>query len=141
MRAVRGVLTDLDGVVRIWRDAGCRRAEAACALPPGTIARLAYGGHFDLAHHGLLSHERWVAGVRDRLVDEFGARAALAADLWSADRGEIDHTMTEVLRRLRTAGLCVATLTNNTSALAHDLAVHKIDDLFDAVVNSADIAV
>lgn len=141
MRTVRGVLVDLDGVVRIWRDTGSRQAEVACALPPGTIARVAYGGRFDLAHHGLLCHEDWVAGVRDRLVEEFGAAAALAADLWSADRGEIDHTMTDVLRRLRAEGLCVATLTNNTSALAQDLALHKIGGLFDTVVNSADIAV
>lgn len=141
MTRVRGVLFDLDGVVRLWRDTGSRTAETTYGLPEGTIARLAYDGQFDLAHHGLLTHEEWVAGVGERLVAEFGPAAAAAIEPWAADRGDIDHEVVELARQLRAAGLRVAALTNNTTILGQDLIVHDLTDVFDTVINSADIGV
>ncbi|NJP95435.1 HAD-IA family hydrolase [Nonomuraea sp. FMUSA5-5] len=136
---LRGLLVDLDGVVRLWRGHGRRRAEAAYGLPEGTIRRLAYNDDFDAAHHGLLTYAAWVERVRDRLVTEFGSQAAGAADLWSSDRGEVDPDMVKLLSQARAAGLRIATLTNNTDAVPTDLDLHGITHLFDVVVNSADI--
>jgi putative hydrolase of the HAD superfamily len=138
---VLGILLDLDGVVRLWHDAGSRAAETAHGLPSGAIARLAYDGRFDLAHHGLLTHEQWVAGVRERLIAEFGPDTAAAVELWAADRGQINQPVVDLVRRLRAAGLRVGMLTNNTSILDRDLATHEIADLADVVVNSAEVGV
>ncbi|MEV0623682.1 HAD-IA family hydrolase [Nonomuraea sp. NPDC050404] len=136
---LRGLLVDLDGVVRLWRGHGRRRAEAVHGLPDGTIRRLAYGDDFDTAHHGLLTHNAWVEQVRTRLIAEFGPHAGGAADIWSGDRGEVDPDMVDLLGRARAAGLKIATLTNNTDAVPADLQHHGITHLFDVVVNSADI--
>ncbi|MFC1435369.1 HAD-IA family hydrolase [Streptacidiphilus sp. N1-3] len=139
--AVRALLVDLDGVVRLWPRRSADRAASACGLPPGSVRELAYGPAFDLAHLGRLTHEQWVDGVREDLVQRYGPAAAVAADLWAADRGEIDPAMVNLLLRARATGLTVATLTNNTSVLPEDLRLHRLDALFDHVVNSADIAV
>ncbi|MFG1879587.1 HAD-IA family hydrolase [Sphaerisporangium sp. NPDC049003] len=134
---VRGLLVDLDGVVRLWRGSA-RTAEAACDLPVGAVREIAYDSRFDLAHVGVLTQQEWVEGVRERLVEKYGPGAAAAADIWSADRGEVDPAMVGLLRRARAAGLVVATLTNNTTVLDSDLRLHGLADLFDHVVNSAD---
>lgn len=141
MSRVRGILVDLDGVVRLWHNVGAHRAESECSLPPGTISRIAYDGRFDLAHHGLLTHQTWVAEVHERLIAEFGSRAQSAATIWSADRGQINPPIVDLLHALHASGLVIAALTNNTSAVTGDLKQHGIHDLFHTVINSADIGV
>ncbi|MFF1678421.1 HAD-IA family hydrolase [Streptomyces sp. NPDC058256] len=138
-RPIRGVLVDLDGVVRLWPNHSAVKAARACGLPEQAVRRVAYDGSFDLAHHGILTHKEWVADVRAQLVGDFGPEGGRAADLWAADRGEPDPQMVSLLQRVRAAGLVVGLLTNNTSAVAGDLDRHGLTSLFDHVANSADL--
>ncbi|WP_019061461.1 HAD-IA family hydrolase [Streptomyces prunicolor] len=139
--SIRGLLVDLDGVVRLWKNRSAVAAAIACGLPEQAVRGVAYGGVFDLAHHGIFTHEEWVASVRADLTVQFGPEGGKAADLWAADRGEPDPQMVALLRRARSAGLTTGVLTNNTTAVAADLLLHGLDDLFDHVANSADLGV
>ncbi|MDQ1031458.1 HAD superfamily hydrolase (TIGR01509 family) [Streptomyces umbrinus] len=140
-RPIRGVLVDLDGVVRLWKNRSAATAALACGLPEQAVRRVAYGGVFDLAHHGILTHEEWVAAVRADLIAQFGPEGGRAADLWAADRGEPDPQMVALLRRARSAGLVTGVLTNNTTVVAADLTLHELDGLFGHVANSAALGV
>ncbi|MEV7928557.1 HAD family hydrolase [Kitasatospora sp. NPDC088779] len=135
---IRGLLVDLDGVVRLWHRAGARAAEAELSLPDRHLSRYTTNRFSDAAHAGALTWEQWTDGVRERLAADLGPEAAeRATALWTADRGQVNQEMAALLRRARTAGLSVALLTNNTTVLDRDLAHHGIDGLFDHVLNSA----
>lgn len=138
---IRGLLVDLDGVVRLWPRRSAIAAALACGLPEQAVREVAYDGGFDLAHHGIWTHEQWVDQVRDRLTSAFGDVGKRAADLWAADRGEANPAMVHLLRRARAAGLVIGALTNNTSVVGSDLALHGLDDVFDHIANSAEIKV
>ncbi|WP_197371163.1 HAD-IA family hydrolase [Streptomyces clavuligerus] len=141
MTEVSGLLVDLDGVVRLWPRGSARAAALACGLPRNAVREIAYDDAFDLAHHGILTHEQWVDQVRARLRERHGPAGERAAGLWAADRGEPDPAMVRLLLRARAAGLTVGVLTNNTTAVRADLARHGLEDLFDQVANSADLGV
>ncbi|MEV8100970.1 HAD-IA family hydrolase [Streptomyces sp. NPDC088135] len=138
---VRGLLVDVDGVLRLWPRRSAIKAAQDCGLPEQAVRKIAYDGGFDLAHHGVLTHEQWVEQVTTRLTDEFGAAGKRAAELWAADRGDADPAMADLLRRARTAGLVTCALTNNTTAVEADLLLHRLTDVFDHVANSAEIQV
>ncbi|MGA5703068.1 HAD-IA family hydrolase [Peterkaempfera bronchialis] len=135
---IRGVLVDLDGVVRHWRRHGANTAEAELGLPPRTLSRYTTSRYSDAAHAGALTWEQWTAGVHERMAADLGTESAdRAFALWTGDRGEPDQPMVTLLRRARAAGLIVAVLTNNTTILERDLTHHQLDTLFDHVLNSA----
>ncbi|MGW1234702.1 HAD-IA family hydrolase [Streptomyces californicus] len=139
--SVRGLILDLDGVVRLWPRRSAIRAARECGLPEQAVRTAAYDGGFDLAHLGVWSHEQWVEQVMVRLTQEFGAAGTRAAQLWAADRGDADPAMADLLRRARAAGLITCALTNNTTAVRADLELHGILDVFDHIANSAEIRV
>ncbi|MFJ4774044.1 HAD-IA family hydrolase [Streptomyces uncialis] len=138
---VRGLLVDIDGVLRLWPRRSAVAAARACGLPDNAVREIAYDGGFDLAHHGVWSHEQWVDQIRTRLAAAFGEAGWRAACLWAADRGDADPAMAGLLRRARAAGLVTCALTNNTTALTADLALHGLTDVFEHVANSAEIRV
>ncbi|MFE2850119.1 HAD-IA family hydrolase [Streptomyces lavendulae] len=138
---VRGLLIDLDGVLRLWPRRSAIKAALECGLPKQAVRKVAYDGGFDLAHHGVWSHEKWVEQVTTRLTEEFGAAGKRAAELWAADRGDADPAMADLLRRARMAGLVTCALTNNTTVVGADLELHGLLDVFDHVANSAEIQV
>ncbi|MFI2415096.1 HAD-IA family hydrolase [Streptomyces sp. NPDC018947] len=139
--SVRGLLVDVDGVLRLWPRRSSITAALECGLPEQAVRSVAYDGGFDLAHHGVWSHEQWVEQVTTRLSEEFGAAGKRAAELWAADRGDADPAMADLLRRARAAGLITCALTNNTTVVAADLELHGLADVFDHVANSAEIRV
>ncbi|MGW2492793.1 HAD-IA family hydrolase [Streptomyces sp. NPDC001606] len=139
--SVRGLLVDVDGVLRLWPRRSAIKAALECGLPEQAVRKVAYDGGFDLAHHGVWSHEQWVEQVTERLSEEFGAAGKRAAELWAADRGDADPAMADLLRRARAAGLVTCALTNNTTAVEADLELHGLADVFDHVANSAEIRV
>ncbi len=137
----RALLCDLDGVIRHWPGHGRARGERAAGLPSGVIRELAYGMEFALANLGVYTHEQWLASVCDVLVQRYGHTAQTAIPLWDADPGTVDPTMLVLLRRIQAGRTPIALLTNNTTALRRDLARHKLTDLFEVIVNSAEVEV
>jgi putative hydrolase of the HAD superfamily len=138
VRAIRALLIDLDGVVRVWSPVHFLAAEAAAGLPVGALRRAAFSP--DLLHPaitGRVTDEEWrrqiVARVR---ADHPTADAERAVAVWSAPAGEVDGAVLAVVLACR-ARVPVVLLTNATSRLASDLARLGLSDAFDHVVNSS----
>jgi putative hydrolase of the HAD superfamily len=94
-----------------------------------------------LANLGVYTHEEWLARVAELLVERYGPGAEAAVPLWDEDPGQLDGAMVALLRQIRAEGTQVGLLSNNTSALRRDLARHHISDLFEPIINSAEVEV
>jgi putative hydrolase of the HAD superfamily len=137
---IRAVLTDLDGVIRLWHgqdDAGIERAHG---LPAGAIKGVAFDPELAIpAITGRVSDAAWrerateVLGERHPGADTAGAMAA-----WSAPAGEIDREAMALIQEVRER-VPVALVTNATSRLDADLARLGVVDAFDHIVNSATV--
>lgn len=135
---VRAILTDLDGVVRIWPGEADERTEREAGLPAGAIRRAAFAA--DLlpgAITGRVRDEAWRRRVAERLTAQFPkADAERAVRLWSASAGTVDREVLELLRAGRSRAALVL-VTNATSRLPRDLRALGLEREFDAVVNSS----
>ncbi|GHH80476.1 hypothetical protein GCM10018781_61000 [Kitasatospora indigofera] len=139
--AVDGLLVDMDGLFRHWRDTGARLGEQLAGLPAGTFDTFAYGHpSYRLAQLGVLTDQQWADDVTARLIDAFGHRALDAIGPWRADRGESDPVMLDLLAQAR-RHLPVGVLSNTTDAFRADLAHHGIADVFDFVFPTAELHV
>jgi putative hydrolase of the HAD superfamily len=136
--SIRGVVCDLDGVVRHFNSASRTRLEADIGLAPGTIARLAFDPEIlGPAITGAVADATWrenIAAALSRRVDFDIARRAVAS--WSSSPGRVDPDVLGLVRRVRTTTPVVA-LTNATSRLLDDLDALGVRHEFDAIVSSA----
>lgn len=138
---VRGVILDLDGVLR--RFPAQARVERERGHPVGTVANVAFTP--DLlgpVTTGRMTHEEWCARAAERLGDLWGDRSAAQelVDAWSAEPGEIDAAVLDLVREARQE-VPVVLLTNATSRLRSDLERLGVAAEVDAVVSSAEIGV
>ncbi|MCC3773816.1 HAD family hydrolase [Streptomyces sp. UNOB3_S3] len=139
MPSIDGLLLDMNGLFRHWRNAGALASEQRAGLPPGTIARYAYNHPaYRLARVGVLTDQQWASDVADRLANDYGPAVRDHLGPWRADRGEPDPTMIGLLRQIR-EHVPVGVLSNCTDALRADLEHHCIE--FDFVFPSADLGV
>lgn len=136
---LRGLLCDLDGVVRLW-PASVVAAEDTAGLPRGSILKMAFAADLlPLAVTGRISDDAWRQEVTNRLqaaYPEADARAAVAA--WSASPRVINQPVLDLLRQRRVP---VALVTNATTRLPQDLAALGLEAEFDHVINSSVIGV
>ncbi|MFI1204854.1 HAD-IA family hydrolase [Streptomyces sp. NPDC020883] len=136
---IDGVLFDMNGLFRHWRNAGARTSERHAGLPDGTIARYAYDHpSYRLARVGVITDQQWAADVADRLAADHGEHIRTALEAWRNDRGEPVPEMVALLKHVR-AQLPVGVLSNCTDALADDLEYHGI--VFDHTMASATLGV
>jgi putative hydrolase of the HAD superfamily len=137
---IRGLLCDLDGVVRLWPAHVVAAAEEAAGLPHGSIYEMAFADDLlPLAVTGRISDEEWRNEVIARLqaaYPEADARGAVAG--WSASPGVINQPVLDLLRQRRVP---VALVTNATTRLPDDLAALGLDTEFDHVISSSVIGV
>lgn len=138
---IRGLLLDMDGLFRHWRDTGARLGEQQAHLPAGTFDAFAYRHPaYRLAQLGVLTDQQWADDVAARLKDAYGPRALDAIGPWRADRGEIDPVMLDLLAQAR-RHVPVGVLSNTTDAFRADLVHHGIPDVFDHVFPTAELHV
>ncbi|MGA5703945.1 HAD-IA family hydrolase [Peterkaempfera bronchialis] len=136
---IEGLLLDMNGVIRHWRNTGARTSEQLTGLPDGTIAQYAYDHPaYRLARVGVLTDQQWADDVTDRLAADFGPDVRTTLHHWRDDRGEPDPGMTTLLAHIR-RHIPVGVLSNCTDALPDDLALHRIE--FDHVFSSASLGV
>lgn len=138
---IRGLLFDMNGLFRHWRNAGAREGEELAGLPAGTFDVYAYQHPmYRLAKVGVISDQEWADDVERRLVGDFGPDAQKAIPPWRLDRGETDAVMIDLLEQAQRQ-VPVGVLSNTTDAFRTDLEHHGIAGLFDFVLPSADLGV
>ena len=138
MTRVRAVAVDLGGVVFLpaghadpWNWLGERLGIA----PDAVRAALWHPGDIEAANIGQISGEVYANRAASRLGID-GSRVLEAIE--AAYAGQLNETIVSRLRALRPR-VTVAALTNNWSFLDRLLDRHAIADVFDTVVNSADV--
>lgn len=137
---LKALLTDLDGVIRIWRPTQDSAAESAVGLPSGAIKRIAFAADLlQPAITGKLTDDAWRQQIAERLAVQYPTLdVARAVAIWSEPCGEVDAAMIELLRQVRRhCPICL--VTNATSRLPVDLAQLGIRNEFDHIINSSAI--
>lgn len=137
---IKALLTDLDGVIRIWHPSQDSDAESAVGLPTGAIKRVAFAADLLLpAITGQLTDQAWREQIVTTLQQEYPTLdVARAVAIWSEPCGEVDWRVLELLRRVRRhCPICL--VTNATTRLSADLAQLGILGEFDQIINSSTV--
>ena len=134
------ILTDLDGVIRIWSPEIHRKAERATGLPEEAIPRAAFSDDLlPLVITGKISDDEWRRRIADLLSKDFPeANAERAVELWSASPGEVNLEVLEILQTCRKRARLVL-ISNATSRLLSDLRRLGIAENFDYIINSSEV--
>ncbi len=134
------ILTDLDGVIRIWSPEIHLKAERATGLPEGAIPRAAFSDDLlPLVITGQISDDEWRRKIANLLSKDFPkANADRAVELWFASPGEVDLEVLEILRTCRKKAQ-LALISNATSRLRSDLRRLGIAEDFDYIINSSEV--
>jgi HAD superfamily hydrolase (TIGR01509 family) len=135
---IQALLTDLDGVIRLWDGQNDGSIEREFGLPPRTLRTTAFAPTLlQPVITGQISDEIWRQQIAQQLAEQFpDCAAAAAVDRWSAPVGAVDWHMLALLRRCR-QHIPVGLITNATSRLPHDLERLGLTDEFDTIINSS----
>ena len=136
------ILTDLDGVIRIWSPETHRKAERATGLPENAISRAAFSDDLLLqVITGRISDDEWRRKIADLLSKDFPeAYAERAVELWSSSPGAVDLEVLGILRACRKKAR-LALISNATSRLLSDLRRLGIAEDFDYIINSSEVGI
>ena len=134
------ILTDLDGVIRIWSPEIHRKAERETGLPEGAILGTAFSDNLlPLVITGQISDDEWRRRIADLLSKDFpNTNAERAVELWSASPGEVNTEVLGILRACRKKAQLVL-IRNATSRLCSDLQRLGIAGDFDYIINSSEV--
>lgn len=138
--AYRGILFDLDGVVRHWPEGLSARIEAQYGLPPGAIAATAFEpALLRRALTGEIEDEAWRHAIDAGLEERHGVSGI--GDAWTREAGigQVDEEMLALVDRLR-GRMRVGLLSNATTRLERDVEVLDLGRHFDVICNSARLA-
>ncbi|WP_369936871.1 HAD-IA family hydrolase [Xanthomonas tesorieronis] len=138
--AVRALLIDLDGVLRLWPDDDAA-LERAYGVAVGSLRAAAFApALLERAIRGATTHAQWLDEAAARiaaLAPQADAAALVAA--WSAPQAaRLNQPVLDLVRRVRRR-MPVLLLSNATSRLQRDLEALGIANAFDAVVNSSEV--
>jgi len=137
----RGILFDLDGVIRHFGDAHLQAAEARYGVPRELILQATFRSDaFQDALIGRLTAEAWHASARELLSGLAGRDVSGAVDDFVSFPGWVDAAILELVDRLRLS-IRVGILSNGTTRLEHHIELHGLASHFDAIVNTARIGV
>lgn len=139
---IRAILTDLDGVWRIWPRKWVEEAQKVTNLPKGAIFKAAFSSDLLLpAITGEVSDDVWRTQIVTRLERHYpDADVHEAVRLWSEPAGTLNHRVMALMRRCR-QHVPLILVTNATSRLPRDLKRLGIEDEFDVIINSSEIGV
>lgn len=121
---IRVVVSDLDGVLRVFDEALWQELDALAGTPDGTAYQAILGHpYLDEVVRGRGTHRQWTEHAAAALVavgsTPQAADAAIAA--WLASPARIDRAVLTQLESLRAAGLEVFVLTNGTDRVPEEL--------------------
>jgi epoxide hydrolase-like predicted phosphatase len=139
MRMNKAVIFDWGGVLMRTLDYSSRHAwDHHLGLPSGAVESIVHGvPAWEQAQRGAITPEAYWEVVRESLGLDSEALAALREDFYIGDR--LDKALVELIVDLHEREVLVGLLSNNTLDLYDALAAFELDQLFDAVVISAEI--
>ena len=127
----RGVVFDLDGVIRHFSPGQADAAASEHGLEPNLLIDAAFrSGLLEQVVCGEITKNEWIYEV-SALVGIPGI-----AEHFLRDLGTVDHSMLAIVERLRSSGVIVSILTNGTDAIPDELRAVGIDSHFDHVFNT-----
>lgn len=138
----RLLVTDLDGVIRVWPPGFSAGIERRWALPEGALFEAAFGDQTILgdAITGRITDEAWRRATADRLSSAHGCDLSGAVAEWAHSPGEVSPSSLAAIRGIAEITEVVL-FTNATTRLHTDLAALGLQGYFTAVVNSATVGV
>jgi len=135
---IKLIMVDFDGVIRQWpTDHG--HLEKQYSLLPGSILNTAFSGPLlEPVLRGQTTDSQWRKAIADSLQQAYPkSEAYQAVAAWSESIGKIDAEVLSLLGSYKK--LTLALVTNATSRLTDDLAMHGLTNTFDYVFNSSEI--
>lgn len=126
------VVSDLDGVPRVFDPALWTRLARRIGLPPQEIFRAVLGN--PLPHEvtrGRATHAQWRSRAQHDLV-ALGVSAhdaRWAVDTWAATPARVDADVVSALREARDRGIPVFVFTNGTDRVREEVSELGLDDL------------
>ena len=137
----RGLLIDLDGVVRRWDPQAASTVEDKYGLEPGVLLRTAMTWDiYRPAMAGEITDAEWMQLIALRLPLPAEDAAAAVAQ-WQTHRGSVDAEVLAFVRDVRAAGLPAGLATNATDRLRGDLDTLGLTGEFDTVVSSSELKI
>lgn len=121
---VQAVVSDLDGVLRIFDPSLWAELDAVAGTPEGTAFAAVLGHPFlDEVVRGRGTHRQWQGRAAGELVAAGSTPEAAdtAIRTWLASSARIDREVLAELQALRAAGLGVFVLTNGTDRVPQEL--------------------
>jgi putative hydrolase of the HAD superfamily len=131
-RGIRVVVSDLDGVLRIFDPALWDELDAMTGTAAGTSFTAILGHpYLDEVVRGRGTHARWRELAAERLVAAGSAPAAAreAVDRWARTPAAVDARVRSTLLELRASGTAVFVLTNGTDRIPEELAELGLEDV------------
>lgn len=132
---------DFDGVLRNW-DYGEEGLEEKFGIPLQSIREVAFAPeNLNPAVRGEIADEEWRDNVRRILIDRFPENDAPGVwEAWSSRTGELFPDVLEIIQECKSK-LPVGLMTNATTRLNADLETLGLADLFDHVINGAEVGI
>jgi putative hydrolase of the HAD superfamily len=121
---IRAVVSDLDGVLRIFDDSLWAELDAVAGTPAGTAFAAVLGNPFlDEVVRGRGTHRQWQEHSASALVAAGSTPEAADATIrtWLSSPALIDREVVAVMESLRATGLGVFVLTNGTDRVPEEL--------------------
>lgn len=137
---IKYLLSDLDGVIRMYPPERALFIEQKLGLPAGCIFSTAFEKTIlTQAICGLITDETWRSEITRSLSELCGEEiATVAIKEWSDFPGIVDERYLDHVES-KFFGIPIAVLTNGTSRLSSDLTKLGIDKRFFRVFNSAEL--
>ena len=143
---IRVVVSDLDGVLRVFDASLWDELDAMTGTPDGTSFRAVLGHpYLDDVVRGRGTHARWRELAAEQLVGAGSDPAAAreAVDRWAGTPAVVDQRVRTMLLHLRAAGTAVFVLTNSTDRVPEELAALGLEDVVGEdgrfLLNTADL--
>jgi putative hydrolase of the HAD superfamily len=138
MEAMKALLIDFDGVIRLWDERAVSDIELDVGLPPGAVAKAAFLDELFLpAVLGKVKDDEWRDHVAHSLSMSFPAvDTRRAIERWSALPGRASDDVLAIVLEVRRRWPVVL-VTNGTNRLGADLRSMGLLEEFDAVINSS----
>ncbi|MGP9536796.1 HAD family hydrolase [Brachybacterium sp. AOP43-C2-M15] len=143
---VRAVVSDLDGVLRVFDRSLWSELDEMTGTAPGTAFRAVLGNpYLDEVVRGRGTHACWRELARRDLVEAGSAPAdaRAAVDRWASTPARIDPVVLAGLQGFRARGISVFVLTNGTDRVPAELSELGLDPFLGPgrrlLLNSADL--